>query len=148
MNPVALQIAKGGPYAPTSWGAFGPYWLWVSPAAVPSGNVAVGQVVERETANPISPLIGRTVAVGQASEAETANPITILAPRQVLIGRATEIELGRTITPVVAMPIFVPVQTAVERELARIITPTKNVPGQIGVTCQVLSPTVICEVEV
>lgn len=125
------------------------------PGVVGAQNIAVGQAVEVETANPISPVIDRLVPIGQAAEAETANPITALISRQVLVGQATERELARTITPQIAGEILVPLGQATERELARTITPFIQglVIGDIEctvlqptATCAILSPSVKCEV--
>ena len=121
-----------------------------------AGNdVAVGQVVEVETANPITPLISREVAVGQASESEVANPIdpetsrnipvgqaterelanpiTPSIGRLVLIGQATEVETANGITPLITREVLV--GQATEVELARVISPDKPifVPVQTAV---------------
>lgn len=131
------------PIAFTSWGAFGPGWLWIQHAAV-SGEIVIGQAAERETANPVIPVIGRMVAFDQTTESEAANPIIPLMRREVSIGRAHETELARFITP--GMPIVIPVQTAVERELARIINPQLGQPFRPTLTCVISSLDVTCDV--
>lgn len=122
MNPVAQQLAKGGPFAPTSWGAFGPGWLWIE---------SVGEA-------------GQNIPVNPATEREIANPITPSKPQLVLVNTATEVELARTITPF--KPILEPIGTAVERELAQMIIPQLGAPVFPHIDCAVLLPKATCAI--
>jgi len=98
-----------------------------------SREVAVGQASESEVANPIDPEISRNIPVGQATERELANPITPSIGRFVLIGQATEIETANGITPLISREVLV--GQATEVELARLISPVKPilVPVQTAV---------------
>lgn len=138
MNPIASQLSRGDPFAPTSWGAFGPGWLWISVEETGGQNVPVNPATEREIANPITP--AKLVNLGIATEAELAQAITPLKPIDQAIGTATEIELGREITPRLGEPIVLgPVTCEVLMPTA-----TCSVHGPAA-SCAILSPTATCE---
>lgn len=93
-------------------------------------NIPVGQAVEAETGQPITPLISRDVAVGQTTEAETAQPITPALVRQVTVNPATEAETANPITPLINRNVTI--GQAVETETANPITPSLDRQVTLG----------------
>ncbi len=119
----------------TTAGATGAFSLAISAArdssafllavkAPSSGNIAVGQATEADTANAITP--SHLVAVAQAESAETAQAI---APsHSVAVGQATTTETAGVITP----SIVVHVGQAVETDTAGTISAGSPITVSVG----------------
>ena len=89
-----------------------------------SQNVSVGQAVETDTAQAVTPSAGSTtISVGQASETDTAQAVTVSATSTISIGQAIETDTSQTVTPVVGAQ-SVNVGQASETDTAQAVTPS------------------------
>lgn len=137
MNPVALQLAKGGHIAPTSWGAFGPGWLWVQ--AQGDGGVTINT-------DPM------TVGVDIGTTTVTLGAVTILTDPMVVdadLGTTTVTAGGLLIT---TDPMVVGIEMGVTSVATgvTILTTPMTLAVEMGVTSVIAGrqfiPAVECEI--
>jgi hypothetical protein len=81
----------------------------------------VGQVVEADTSQTISPTFATTVDVGQVSESDTSQPLTAHKSKATI--QVTEADVAQPITPRKLLVLA----EATESEIAQPIPPTKSV---------------------
>lgn len=137
---IAGVTASGGPTTTgtVTWDQTNSTTKSLLGAAAPfvSGqNVAVGQAIETESANPVTPLISREVPVGQAIESELGQSIDPQIARLVDVGQAVEVEVGQSVTPLISR--LVDVGQAVEVELGQAITPVLDRAVSVGQASEV-----------
>lgn len=82
----------------------------------PKKSIAVAQVIETETAGTITPLKGRAIAVGQVVETETAGVVT--PQKRVTLGQVSETETAQAITAKKSITVGQTVETETAQAIA------------------------------